>query len=129
MSAQGVLVMDKFHKQTSTSQEKAALKTTLEALKPFKALRASMPLQYVMAFLQVALEEGLTVTEYAKRANTSQSLMTRHLADVGETNRYHEQGFGLVEQFDNVMDRRERLIRLTAKGRHVVYEMAQAHQR
>ena len=128
MLAQEVISVSKF-KQAATHDEKVALKTTLEALRPFKSLRDTMPLQYVTAFLHVALEEGLTVSEYAKRAGTSQSLMTRHLADLGETNRYHTQGFGLIEQFDNVMDRRERLIRLTAKGRHVVYEMAQAHKR
>lgn len=128
LEQQDISVMSRF-KQTATHDEKVALKTTLVALRPFKALRDTMPLQYVTAFLLVALEEGLTVTEYAKRAGTSQSLMTRHLADLGETNRYHQQGFGLVEQFDNVMDRRERLIRLTARGRHVVYQMSQAHQR
>ena len=38
--------------------------------------------------------------------------MTRHLADLGTTNRYHEAGFGLVEQFYDAMDKRVRLIRL-----------------
>ena len=74
-------------------------------------------------FLLVASEENLNVTEYAKRAGTSQSLMTRHLADLGSTNRYHEEGFGLVEAYDDLMDRRNRLIRLTAKGKSVVQRM------
>ena len=46
--------------------------------------------------------------------------MTRHLADLGTVNRYHEEGFGLVEGYDDAMDRRNRLIRLTAKGQRLV---------
>lgn len=39
---------------------------------------------------------------------------------MGEINRYHEPGFELVEQFSNFMDKRERLVRLTAKGNDIV---------
>jgi DNA-binding MarR family transcriptional regulator len=102
------------------------LKSTLEALNLFKNLRDTMPLQCVAAFLLVASEEGLNVNAYAKRAGIRPPLMTRHLADLGTTNRYHEAGFGLVEQYDNVLDRRERLIRLTAKGRNMVREICEA---
>ena len=87
-----------------------------------------MPLQYVTAFLLVATEEHLNVTEYAKRAGTSQSLMTRHLMDLGEVNRYHEPGFGLLEAYDDLMDRRNRLMRLSAKGKHVVWVMCEAFE-
>lgn len=106
--------------------QKGVLKSTYEALKPFRTLRETMPLQYVTAFLLVATDEHQNVTEYAKRAGTSQSLMTRHLADLGTVNRYHEEGFGLIEAYEDVMDRRNKLIRLTPKGRHVVWEMCEA---
>jgi DNA-binding MarR family transcriptional regulator len=85
-----------------------------------------MPLQYVRAFMLVATEEGLNVSTYATRAGISQSLMTRHLSDLGAVNRYHKPGFGLVEQFDDIMDRRNHLIRLTTKGKHMVWEICEA---
>lgn len=113
-------------KQSISTEQRTLLKRQLNALKPFRKVRESMPLQYVQAFLLVATEEHLNVSEYAKRAGTSQSLMTRHLADLGEVNRYHEEGFGLVEAYDDIMDRRNRLIRLTVKGKHVVWEMCEA---
>jgi DNA-binding MarR family transcriptional regulator len=113
-------------KTSTTAQQRATLKSQLNALKPFRSVRKEMPLQYVQAFLLVATEENLNVTEYAKRAGTSQSLMTRHLMDLGPVNRYHEEGFGLVEAYDDLMDRRNRLIRLSAKGMHVVWEMCEA---
>jgi DNA-binding MarR family transcriptional regulator len=104
----------------SLDDEKQVLASFLKALKPFRTLRETMPLQYVLSFLLVAMDENQNVTEYAKRAGISQSLMTRHLADLSMVNRYHEEGFGLVEGYDDIMDRRNRLIRLTAKGQRIV---------
>src|ERR1035437_3233810 len=95
-------------KPSISADQRETLKSQLNALKPFRAVRETMPLQYVTAFLLVATEENLNVTEYATRAGRSQSLMTRHLADLGEVNRYHEEGFGLVEAYDDLMDRRNR---------------------
>jgi DNA-binding MarR family transcriptional regulator len=120
--------MESAHKQACTAEQRALLKATLNAMKPFRNLRETMPLQYVTAFMLVATDEGQNVSTYAKRAGTSQSLMTRHLADLGKINRYHEEGFGLVEAYDDMMDRRNRLIRLSAKGKHVVWEMYEAHK-
>jgi DNA-binding MarR family transcriptional regulator len=116
-------------KPGTTPEQRRVLTAQLNALKPFRKYRETMPLQYVTAFLLVATEENLNVTEYAKRAGISQSLMTRHLADLGEVNRYHETGFGLVEAYDDLMDRRNRLIRLSIKGKHVVWEMCEALKR
>lgn len=106
-----------------------ALKSTYEALKPFRELRETMPLQYVTAFIQVAIDEHQNVSTYATRVGTSQSLMSRHMADLGNVNRYHTEGFGLVELYDDVMDRRNKLVRLTAKGKHVAFEISEALKR
>jgi DNA-binding MarR family transcriptional regulator len=111
--------MSSFH-QSVPDDEKAVLVGLLKALKPFHELNKRMPLQYVTAFLSVAIKEGQNVSEYAKIVGTSQSLMTRHLADIGEINRYHEPGYGLVEAKDDVMDRRNRRNRLSAKGQRLV---------
>ena len=73
-------------KPSLSDAQLGALKGLNNALEPFRAERATMPLQYVTAFLLVATDENQNVSEYAKRAATSQSLMTRHLADLGEVN-------------------------------------------
>jgi DNA-binding MarR family transcriptional regulator len=112
-----------------TQDERTSLLNTMRALEPFKNLRATMPLQYVNAFLLVATQEGKNVTEYARQAGISQSLMTRHLSDLGTINRYHEEGFGLVEHTEDPMDRRNRLVTLTAKGQGVVEHIVRAHRR
>ena len=93
--------------QSVPDDEKAVLIGLLKALKPFRELRKTMPLQYITAFLSVANKEGQNVAEYAKIVGTSQSLMTRHLANLGETNLYHKPGYGLVETHTDMMDRRK----------------------
>lgn len=100
--------------------DKAALSNLEAALKPFFKLRATMPMQYVTAFLLVALKEGQTVTELANGAGISSSLMTRHLADLGHNNRYHKHGYDLIVGENDPMDRRTKRQRLTDKGQRVV---------
>jgi DNA-binding MarR family transcriptional regulator len=106
--------------QSLSDDEKAALSNLAAALKPFYKLRATMPLQYITAFLLVALKEGQTVTELARGAGTSQSLMTRHLADLSQSNRHHKDGYDLIEGSTDPMDRRAKRQRLTAKGQRLV---------
>jgi len=85
-----------------------------------------MPLQYVTAFMLVAVDEGLGVTEYARRADVSQSVMTRHLLDLGASNRHHEAGYGLVQQKPDPLDRRTTRTMLTVKGRALAAKVAHA---
>jgi hypothetical protein len=51
-------------KSSVSIEQRALLKSQFNALKPFRAVRSTMPLQYVTAFLLVATEENLNVTEY-----------------------------------------------------------------
>ena len=112
--------------QSVPDDQRAVLIGLLKALEPFHKLNPTMPLQYVTAFLHVAVHEGKNVSEYAKMLGTSQSLMTRHLADIGEIDRNHEDGYGLVEAYTDRMDRRNRHNRLSAKGRRLVDQLARA---
>ena len=103
--------------------ERDAIKAVLNALAPFRAIRSTMPLQYVTAFLLVAMDEGKTVSEYAKQAGVSLSVMSRHLLDIGERNRYMEDGFGLVMAKPSPNSLREKEVYLTTKGRAVVHQI------
>jgi DNA-binding MarR family transcriptional regulator len=107
-------------KQSIPDDEKRVLTSLIKALKPFRELDPAMPLQYVTAFLEVTIKEGKTVTEYAKITDVSQSLMTRHLADLGKINRHHEAGHDLIEAKTDPMDRRTKRNQLTAKGQRLV---------
>jgi DNA-binding MarR family transcriptional regulator len=97
---------------------------TLSALEVFWDLRATMPLQYVRTFLLVALNEGKSVTEYATMTGVSKSVMSRHILDIGERDRYMEEGMGLVTYRPSPMELRRHEVYLTDKGRALLHRSA-----
>ncbi len=103
--------------QSFTEEEKRQIRALLGALAPFQAMRSTIPLQYLCTFLQVALEEGLGVTEYATIAGVPPAVMTRHLLDLGERNRAKQPGYGLVMQASDHLDLRKHRTVLTPAGR------------
>jgi DNA-binding MarR family transcriptional regulator len=110
-------------RQPLNDNERRALLNMMNALMSFTRLRSTMPLQYVMTFLLVAQEEGLSVVEYAERSGVSTSVMSRHLLDIGDRNRHMADGFGLVTYRANPMELRKHEYFLTSKGRALVHEI------
>ena len=100
----------------SDRRDLAILGALIKAIELFREIRPSMPLQYVHAFFLVALEPGLSVSEYAKRSGVSLSVMSRHLLDIGDRNRHMKEGFGLVTSRPNPLELRKNEIYLTPKG-------------
>jgi DNA-binding MarR family transcriptional regulator len=85
-----------------------------------------MPLQLAFTFLLVVQEEGLGVSEYAQKAGVPQSVMSRHIADLGEHNRRHEKGMELLANKTDILDRRRTQTILTPKGRAVAAQICRA---
>ena len=104
-------------------QERNAAASLFSALQGFTAIRDTMPLQYVMSFLLVALDEGQSVNEYARRAGVGTTVMSRHLLDIGVRNRHMEPGFGLVDYRPNPMELRKHEYFLTPKGRALAHRI------
>ena len=100
-----------------TEAQLALISQLLTSLDPFFRIRGTMPARHVQAYLLVAQKEGQSVTELAKRADMPVTTMSRNLLDMGERNRYFEEGDGLLIGEDNPLNRRERLYSLSHKGR------------
>ena len=83
-----------------------------------KEANVSVPQAHVL--FTVAANEGLSMREYAHLTDNHQSSMSRHLLDMGEINRFHAPGLGLIEQWTDPMDRRRNIYRLTPKGIQLV---------
>lgn len=111
---------------TLSEEERAAARALRIALQNFTALRPTMPLQYVMTFLLVAEMEGKGVSEYAEINGVSQTVMTRHLLDIGDRNRAREEGFGLVTQERDKNDLRRHHARITPRGKAIMHKILQA---
>lgn len=110
-------------KRTLADSDLRALKDFMAVLDAFRAIRPTMPLQYVHTFFLVAIDEGLSVQEYAQRAGLSQSVMSRHLLDIGDRNRYMKEGFGLVTYRPNPLELCKHEVFLTDKGRALVHKI------
>jgi DNA-binding MarR family transcriptional regulator len=108
------------------AEQTAVIHSMLAGLDPFFRLRPTIPARCVQAFFLVAEKEGLAINEYAKRGDLSALTMSRNLIDMGERDRNHEEGPGLVEGHENIMNRRETLYRLTPKGRALLAAITRA---
>lgn len=111
----------------------AGLRDAVALLDVFRSVRATMPLQHAYTFLLVAMEEGLGVLEYAERAGVAQSVMTRHLLDIGLQTRKREPGLGLVIQRPDPLDMRKHQTFLTPAGKALLHKVmrcmiARGHQ-
>lgn len=113
-------------KPSLTDDERAYARALLLALEPIRAIRPTMPLQHLYTFLQVTMDEGCGVTEYAKKAGVSTTVMTRHLLDIGDRNRQREDGYGLVTQERDLQDLRRHNARVTPKGRALLSKIINA---
>lgn len=115
-------------REFSAGERRAGL-TLLASLDAFREIRHTMPLQYIIAFLLVALDEGKTVGDYAIKSGVSPSVMSRHLLDIGERNRHLAEGFGLVMTKPNVLNLREHTVFLTDKGRALFHKIVRQLER
>jgi DNA-binding MarR family transcriptional regulator len=98
------------------AEDKAKLERLLHAVDEFAKIDKDMPLQMLRALLFVCIKEGVGPNELARQAGVSSTVMSRHLNDLGERNRYKEDGHDLVEQHISLEDRRFRTPHLTPKG-------------
>jgi DNA-binding MarR family transcriptional regulator len=110
-------------RQSVSAVDKKTLEAFRNGHKPFVLIRHTLPMQYVLAFLDIALDEGLGVTEYAKKARVSQSVMSRHLLDLGDKARDGGPGYGLVTSRQDPLNLRRHQVMLTDKRRAMVWDI------
>jgi DNA-binding MarR family transcriptional regulator len=106
-----------------SEDEKDAARSLLAALEPFRAMRPTIPLQYVLLFLNIVLEEGKSVSEYERDLGTPQTVMSRHLKEIGERTRSKQEGLGLVRQHTDINDMRRHLVNVTPLGKATMHKV------
>jgi len=104
-------MMDKITKEDQIAQVRGFLR----ACDYFLELNGRFPLRCVQAFLAVALQPGLSASDYARQYGLSASTMSRFLLDIGERNRWMEEGLGLVARANPHKERNAEYY-LTDKG-------------
>ena len=90
-------------------------------LESVAAIHHEMPLQQARCLFIIATsEEGMSLSDIAKKAGIGLATASRYIGALGKTNRKREEGLQLIESFEDPMERRRKVIRLTTKGRATV---------
>jgi DNA-binding MarR family transcriptional regulator len=110
-------------RQTSIApNDQRIIQILLWALKPLTDL--GMPLPFMIAFLMVALDEGLGVNAYARAAGIHRAAMSRTLHAIADRARNGAAGLGLVRIEQHSLNSAQTHIFLTPKGRSLVKKIS-----
>ena len=95
----------------------SSLKHLHRVITEFRKLDGDISAQVIETFLLVAQKEGIMVHQIADQMDVATATASRHVATLGQWNRYRRPGMGLVELREVLSDRRYKEATLTDKGR------------
>lgn len=100
------------------------LREYLKFVERVAEIEAEMPLKQLQCLLLISeAEEGTSLTDLASKASIGLATASRYVAALGKQNRHREEGLLLVEAFEDPMERRRKIIRLTPKGRATINKL------
>ena len=100
------------------------LQDYLKFIQGIARIESEMPLQQLHCLLVISqAEEGLSLTDLAQKVGIGLATASRYVAALGKQNRHREEGLFLVEAFEDPMERRKKIIRLTPKGRIAIQKL------
>ncbi|AGE60587.1 transcriptional regulator [Pelagibacter phage HTVC019P] len=94
----------------------------LKIIEEMRKFDTQIEAQAIAVFLFVAVhggKEGVAMQTISDDLDISQSSVSRNAYKLGDINRHKKIGVGLLETFEDPMERRRKLVRLTAKGKRV----------
>lgn len=103
---------------------KSTYTNALNVLEILREVDPTMPIQTAVVFLSVASNEGLSMTELWKTAKISQASCSRNVAALSAWSRFSTSGHDLVVAKEDPLERRRKVVFLTAKGKKLAKRMA-----
>lgn len=97
----------------------------VKALGRLRDRHADMTLQQAMTFFLVAQNPGITQRALYEALGTNDSVASRTVAILSDVGSRNTPGLDLVEMKINPQDRRERVLRLTPKGRRMMDDIVE----
>ena len=94
----------------------------LKIIEEMRKFDTQIEAQAIAVFLFVAVhggKEGVAMQTISEELDISQSSVSRNAYKLGDINRHKKIGVGLLETFEDPMERRRKLVRLTSKGKRV----------
>lgn len=100
--------------------KKLSMESFYRAFEELRKVKPLGPASHLQVFLEVALEEGRTVSELAKSANVSMAAASRVLDELSAKGRNGKPGKNLIECYEGGVDARTKCHSLTSEGRAVI---------
>src|ERR1700761_1565975 len=94
--------------------------TVVRVLEAFRRFDPDMPIQYALSFLTIAQHEGMSMGELAQHLGIAQSSASRNIAALSKWHSFGKAGHDLVEAHEDPRERRRKIVRLTARGHHLI---------
>ena len=100
-----------------------------DSIELFRIHDTEMQAQTMRCFLRVALapKEGVSMQQIIEDLDIAQSTLSRNIAMLSKFNRHKVSGHGFVESFEDPMERRRKLVKLTSKGQKVANGLARGY--
>ena len=99
--------------------DKKEIKRFTRLLQELQKIDAEFPLQYAVCLAEIALDEGLSVSELAHKTNLALSTVSRIVGALS-TARQKGTPYGLVKVAISARERRRKEITLTPKGQATI---------
>lgn len=84
---------------------------------------SEVPLSQLQCFVEIAKSPGLTMKDLGSRMGISQSSSSRTVAALSAWHRLNKPGMNLVVTNEDPVERRRKVINLTAKGKRVAAKL------
>lgn len=102
------------------SDTTATFRWLVAVIEEFRKLNPEMQAQTILTFCAVASKEGVVgMKDIERMTGMSSASTSRNIAALGPYHRKGNPGMDLVVAFENPDDRREKLLKLTPKGRRI----------
>ncbi|MER8406968.1 hypothetical protein NKH16_19930 [Mesorhizobium sp. M1307] len=126
-------------KTISTPVENKTARKFIAFIEEFRKLNKEMQANQIALFLHVAAQPDLTIREYSQRADLGDGgTITRNLDALSPTRKVLQKdpqtgkqvpalvdGYGLIELYEDAMDRRFKRVKLTPRGVRVYNTLIQ----
>ena len=113
-------VLSTRHNESSTN-----LGMLFRQVETFRTIDPEIQAQAMSTLLVVAIAdpEPITMRDIGIRTGTAQSSVSRNVAMLGKIHRKGQSGHGLVDSYEDPMNRRVKLVKLTPKGTRFIHTL------
>jgi DNA-binding MarR family transcriptional regulator len=104
---------------SSSEYTKSGIMRVIQIVEEFRKVYPDMQMQTAIVFLTVAMEGTITMKDLGKRWDLAQSTCSRNVALLSDKLKHDKPGYGLVIAKEDPVERRRKIITLTANGKRV----------